>query len=97
MLLQVQDLIGGRNSQQPTPVSMAVTSQAGDMQSAVTTSGVDPFLGQGGNTQEAHARQNSADSGLGAKKSLFWFTFSAWVDIQKLVCVYLKHKMIDKV
>lgn len=41
----------------------AITSQA-DMTS-VTTSGVDPFLGQGGNSMESHARQNSADSGLG--------------------------------
>ena len=32
----------------------------------VTSSGVDPFLGQGQNAAaDAHARQNSADSGLG--------------------------------
>ena len=32
---------------------------------SVSTSGVDPFLGQGGNSLESHARQNSGDSGLG--------------------------------
>ena len=42
------------------------TSQAGDM-TTVSTSGVDPFLGQAGTTGtgESHARQNSGDSGLG--------------------------------
>ena len=42
---------------------MIATTQASEMQS-VTTSGVDPFLGQGGTTDQ-HTRQNSGDSGLG--------------------------------
>ena len=43
------------------PTSAAPSSS--EMQ-AVSTSGVDPFLGQG-TPSEFHARQNSADSGLG--------------------------------
>ena len=34
-------------------------------QSPMHATGVDPFLGHGGNITESHARQNSADSGLG--------------------------------
>jgi len=55
MLLQ-QGMLSSEGVQQTPP--------AGDM-TAVTTSGVDPFLGQGGSAGEAHARQNSGDSGLG--------------------------------
>ncbi|KAI0216820.1 Transcriptional coactivator YAP1 [Lamellibrachia satsuma] len=47
-----------------TPQPDMVTGMQTAMQS-VSTSGVDPFLGQGGNSLESHARQNSGDSGLG--------------------------------
>ena len=47
-----------------TPQPDMSTSMQATMQ-AVSTSGVDPFLGQGGNSLESHARQNSGDSGLG--------------------------------
>lgn len=46
------------------------TSQSGEMMS-VTTSGVDPFLGQANNTEPSHPRQNSADSGLGPYPTAF--------------------------
>jgi hypothetical protein len=52
-------LLQDMNTSQSSQISVA-----GDMQTV--TSGVDPFLGQAGtNSSESHARQNSADSGLG--------------------------------
>ena len=54
------------------------TSQAGDATSISTT--VDPFLGQAGNGTDSHARQNSADSGLG--------TSGRVVPINKFPCGY---------
>ncbi len=50
-----------------------VTSQTGEL--SISPSGVDPFLSQGGTTADSHARQNSADSGLGE------FLFSVSVDL----------------
>lgn len=44
-----------QTTQTPTPATIQ----------SVSTSGVDPFLGQGSNNLESHARQNSGDSGLG--------------------------------
>ena len=56
-----------------TPQPDMVTGMQTAMQS-VSTSGVDPFLGQGGNSLESHARQNSGDSGLGKWTSPIYVT-----------------------
>ena len=51
--------------------SVLTTSTANDpmdgmgAQSPMHATGVDPFLGHGGNITDNHARQNSGDSGLG--------------------------------
>ena len=57
----MQGVIADPNAMQQQTV--ATTSQAGDVTNISPT--VDPFLGQGGNGTDSHARQNSADSGLG--------------------------------
>ena len=56
----MQGVIADPNAMQQQTVA---TSQAGDVTNISPT--VDPFLGQGGNGTDSHARQNSADSGLG--------------------------------
>ena len=55
----MQGVVTDPNTMQQT----IATSKAGDVTNISTT--VDPFLGQGGNGTDSHARQNSADSGLG--------------------------------
>ncbi len=47
----------------PMPATGAPSQASGGLQLSLSTSGVDPFLGQASNT--SHARQNSGDSGLG--------------------------------
>jgi len=51
-----------RTTIQEENMNTPVSTPSSEMQSV--TSGVDPFLGQGGNT-DFHTRQESADSGLG--------------------------------
>ncbi len=54
------------------------TSQAQD----ISNTNIDPFLGQG--NAEQHARQNSADSGLGkchTTKTSYWFCWITYIFI----------------
>ena len=57
-------------SQTMSPSVGGMTNQSGDI--TMTTSGVDPFLSQADpatTNSDSHARQNSADSGLGESLS----------------------------
>ena len=56
--------------------------QTGDNVMSVTTSGVDPFLGQATSTGDAHARQNSADSGLGTSLHMIMTSYRTFMPSQ---------------
>ena len=64
----MQGVVTDPNTMQQT----IATSQAQDVTNISAT--VDPFLGQGGNGTDSHARQNSADSGLGK----LWVGHTGW-------------------
>ena len=64
--LMTQQCLIAASSSAMSMVDTKPTATLNTMQAGVTTSSVDPFLGQAtGNSIESHARQNSADSGLG--------------------------------
>ena len=65
--LMSQHVISGPDTK-PSPLGQQTVAPSLHVQ-AITTSSVDPFLGQAGTSLESHARQNSADSGLGQAHS----------------------------